>query len=477
MDGRNENMSLEDIIEEIEEKSFDEIFEELFEQIEQLLEEKKYKQIREVLLELNEADIAEILEEVIDELDIEKAILMFRMLPKDVSVDVFAYLPIDDQVRIVSSISQMEVNYIMDELAFDDMIDVLEELPANLIDKILEQTPKNERKLINTFLNYPENCAGTLMTPDYISLRKEMTVRQALDYIKKEGMDSETIYTCYVKEQGRKLIGIVSLRTLVISDDSLLISTIMEEDFVSVNVYDDQEEVSDVFKKYSFLAIPVVDNEDRLVGIITVDDIIDVIEDENTEDIQRMAGIIDDTDTDYLDMGVVSHAKSRLPWLIFLAVASMFTGAIISQFEDMLSSMIVLVSYLPLVMGTGGNTGSQAATLVIRGMAIGELESDDMIKVIWKEVRIAFCAGFVLSLINFAKIMLIDRESVFVAATVSSAILLVVLFAKVVGGALPIAAKKLGIDPALMANPMISSITDMVSATTYCTLALLILSL
>lgn len=473
----NENLSLEQILNEISENDFDDIFDDLFEQISTLIEQKKYKQVREILIEMNSADIAEIMEEIIDEIDIEKAILMFRMLPKDVSVEVFAYLPTMDQVNVISGISQMEVNYIMDELAFDDMIDVLEELPANIVDKILEQTPKNERKLINTFLNYPDNCAGTLMTPDYISLRKEMTVGEALAYIKKEGMDSETIYTCYVKEAGRKLIGIVSLRTLVIADDNLSVGEVMEDDFVSVNVYDDQEEVSDVFKKYDFLAIPVVDKEDRLVGIITVDDIIDVIEEENTEDFERMAGIMDGTDTEYLDMSVLSHVKTRLPWLIFLSVSLMVTGAIIAQFEDMLSSVIVLVAYLPLLMGTGGNTGSQAATLIIRGMAVGDMEPADALKVLWKELRIAATVGLVLSVFNFAKIMIIDGESALIAFTVSLAMLLVVIFAKVLGGLLPMAAKKLGIDPALMATPMISSITDMVSATTYCMLASLILGI
>ncbi len=473
----NENLSLEHILCSINDNDFDDIFDELFEQISTLLEQKKYKQVREILVEMKSADIAEIMEEIIDEIDIEKAILLFRMLPKDVSVEVFAFLPTTDQVDVISGISQMEVNYIMDELAFDDMIDVLEELPANLVDKILEQTPKKERKLINTFLNYPDNCAGTLMTPDYISLRKEMTVGEALAYIKAVGMDSETIYTCYVKEQGRKLIGIISLRMLVISDDNLIVGDIMESDFVSVNVYDDQEEVSDVFKKYDFLAIPVVDKEDRLVGIITVDDIIDVIEEENTEDFERMAGIMDETDTEYLDTSVFSHVRARMPWLIFLSVSLMVTGAIIAQFEEMLSSVIVLVAYLPLLMGTGGNTGSQAATLIIRGMAVGDMEPSDALKVLWKEFRIAVMVGIVLSLFNFAKIMIIDGESMLIAFTVSIAMLLVVIFAKVIGGLLPMAAKKLGIDPALMATPMISSITDMVSATTYCVLAALILGL
>lgn len=478
MDNENiQEFSVEELLAKMDESDFDDIFEELFEKITILLEGKKYKQIREIMLHMNAADIAELMEEVIDELDMEKAILIFRMLPKDVSVDVFAYMPIDDQVGIISEISQMEVNYIMDELAFDDMIDVLEELPANLVDKILEKTPKKERKLINTFLNYPDYCAGTLMTPDYISLRKEMTVREALDYIKKEGMDSETIYTCYVKEMGRKLIGIVSLRTLVISDDNLQISDIMEEDFVSVNVYDDQEEVSDAFKKYNFLAIPVVDKEDRLVGIITVDDIIDVIEDENTEDFERMAGIMDSSDTEYLDMGVLNHAKNRLPWLVFLTVMGWGTSIILAHFEDMLSAAIMLVSYLPLLMGTGGNTGSQAATLIIRGMAVGDMEPSDAFKVIWKELRIAVCVGAILSLLNFLRIVYLDGETMVVGLTFAVSMLMVVVFAKIIGAVLPMAAKKVGLDPALMAAPMISSLTDMVSATTYCLLASLILGL
>lgn len=477
MDNKETIKDFEEIINEIDENDFDDIFDDLFQQITLLLEEKKYKQIRDLLLELNEADIAELIEEVIDEIDIQKAILIFRMLPKDVSVEVFAYLPIDDQVNVIAGITETEINYIMDELAFDDMIDVLEELPANLVDKILEKTTKDERKLINTFLNYPDNCAGTLMTPDYISLQQDMTVGQALAYIKKEGMDSETIYTCYVKEKGRKLIGIVSLRMLVVADDNLKVSEIMEDDFVSVNVYDDQEEVSEVVKKYGFLAIPVVDKEDRLVGIITVDDVIDVIEEETTEDFERMAGILDTSDKEYLDISVFSHVKSRLPWLIFLMVSLMITGAIITQFEEMLSKVIVLVAYLPLLMGTGGNTGSQAGTLIIRGMAVGDLEPSDALKVLWKELRISICIGLIISSLNFAKILLIDKQSLMIAFTVSISMLLIIMFAKLIGGLLPMGAKKIGIDPALMATPMIASITDMVSVITYCALASFILGI
>lgn len=460
------------------ERTFDEIFEEVLERILNLLDAKKYMEARDNLVDLaNGADIAEVMEDIIDELGIDKAVILFRMLPKAISVDVFAYLPIDDQVDIINAINDKEIRFIMEEMDFDDMIDVLEELPANLVNKILAQTPKEERKLINTFLNYPDSSAGSIMTPDYIGLQQGMTVGEALAYIKRVGMDSETIYTCYVRDEGRKLIGIVSLRTLVISDDSLYVKDIMQDDYVFVNVYDDQEEVSEAFKKYDFLAIPVVDKEQRLVGIITVDDILDVIEEENTEDFERMAGIIDDSDREYLDISVLHHVKSRLPWLIVLMVSLMITGAIISQFETMLSKVIVLVAYLPLLMGTGGNTGSQAATLIIRGMAIGELDTGDALKVFWKEIRISLCVGLILSILNFAKIMFLDGETFIIALTVSLSMLAIIAFAKIIGGMLPIAAKKIGIDPALMATPMISSITDMVSVLVYFLLATLMLGI
>ena len=281
----------------------------------------------------NEVDIGEILEEMIEKLEIEKTVIIFRMLPKDVAVEVFSYLPADDQVAIVHAITDREITYIIQELDFDDKIDVLEELPANIVDTDLEKTPKEERKLINTFLNYPDTCAGSLMTPDYVSLQETMTVGEAMAYIKREGMDSETVYTCYVKKGGRKLEGIVSLRSLVVADDDTKVTDLMNTDYVYVSVYDDQEEVAETFKKYGFLAIPVVDNEHRLVGIITVDDILDVIEEETTEDIERMAGVMDDSDDEYLDIGVFKHVRNRLPWLIFMTVTLMITGSIISRFE------------------------------------------------------------------------------------------------------------------------------------------------
>ncbi len=452
-------------------------FDEDLEKIMSFLEESAYFNARDLLLEYNAVDIAEMLEDILEDLGVEKVVILFRMLPKDVSVDVFSYLPGDDQVAIVQAITDREISYIMKEMDFDDKIDVLEELPANIVDMILEKTPREERKLINEFLNYPEDSAGTLMTPEYISLQDTMTVAQALAYIKKEAMDSETVYTCYVKHGGRKLEGVVSLRALVIADGDMLVSDLMETDYVYLNVYDDQEEVAEAFKKYGFLAIPVVDNEHRLVGIITFDDIMDIIEEETTEDIERMGGVMGESDKEYLDMGVFKHARNRLPWLLFMTVTLMITGTLISQFEEVLSQVIILVAYLPLLMGTGGNTGTQAATLVIRGLSVDEIDMGDTLKIFWKEFRVSVVIGVILSVFNFLKITLIDHQSPMIGLTVAVAMVIVVMFAKLLGGMLPIAAKKIGVDPALMATPMISSITDMVSSVIFLLTASILLGI
>ena len=442
--------------------------------------EKKYFKVRDELLKYNEADIAEMFEEMLEDPGIlESTVVIYRLLPKDISVEVFSYLPSDDQLKIVDGITDAELSYIVQELDFDDKIDILEELPANLVDKILEKTPKDERRLINTFLNYPDTCAGSLMTPDYISLQKEMTVAEAMAYIKKEGMDAETIYTCYVKDTGRKLIGIVSLSTLVVSDDNLKIMDIMHTDYVWINVYEDQEEVAEQFKKYGFLAIPVVDNEHRLVGIITVDDILEVIEEENTEDIERMAGIIDweDSDKEYLDMSVWQHAINRLPWLLILMVAYIFTGMIITSFEAKLSEIICLVAYMPMLMGTGGNTGSQAATLIIRGLAMDEVEPSDALRILWKEVRIGAVIGLILSVFNFVRVCWFDGNGPMIALTVCCAMLFIVIFAKILGSMIPLLVKKVKLDPALIANPAISSISDAVALSIYFAMAAIFLGL
>lgn len=474
-------MEKERELETLEERDFETLDERDFdaevEEIIQLMEEKKYSKLRSILLENNAVDIAEMLENVNDKLGLDKTILAFRMLPKDVSVEVFAYLPEDDQVEIINGITQREIDHIIEELAFDDMIDLLEELPANLVDKILINTTKEERKLINTFLNYPENCAGSLMTIDYIDFKMNMTVKQCLDHIREVGLDSETVYTCYVMDENRMLQGVVSLRTLVMADENEIVSDIMHEAPMSIDVMTDQEEVSNIFKRYGILALPVLDREGRLVGIITVDDIFDVIDDEVTEDFQRMAGVTGDSDDDYLDMSVFKHVRNRVPWLFILMISYIFTGAIISSVEDMVSAIPALVIYMPMVMGTGGNSGSQSATLVIRGLATEDIELKDFLKVVWKEFRTSFLVGLILSILNFARVMLLDGRSPLIALTVSAAMWIVVMVAKMVGSMLPLIAKKVGIDPALMAGPLVSSLTDMISLAIYFAFATVILGL
>jgi len=445
----------------------DQAYDESIEKIYEMLEEKKYFRCRDELLKHDEVEIAEMLVDIRRKFDLQRMVVLFRALPKDVSVDVFAELDVDDRVDIVNIITDPEIKYILDELDFDDMIDVLEELPANVVDKILDKTPKSERKLINTFLKYKEDSAGSLMTPEYINLSRNSTVREALDHIKDVGLDSETIYTCYVLDRGRKLIGVISLRTLVISPDNAIVGDLMHEDPLVAHVDDDQEEVSDLFTRYGYLAIPVVDNEFRLVGIVTVDDILDVIEEETTEDIERMGGVIDTTDKEYLDMSVFQHVKARLPWLFLLMCSYFITGGILQIFQDALSAVISLVIYMPMLMGTGGNSGSQSSTLVIRGMATGDIELGDFLKVIWKEIRVASIVGVCLSILNFFRIVYLDHNPPLVALTVCCSMILIVIIAKIIGSMLPMLAKRIGIDPALMAGPMMASITDMISLCTY----------
>ena len=445
------------------------------EKIFELLEEKKYSKCRDELLKHDAVEISEMLVEIKREYDLNKVVLLFRALPKDVSVEVFSYLDADDQVDVIGLITDPEIEFIMEELDFDDMIDVLEELPANIVDKILMRTPKDERKLINTFLKYKEDSAGSLMTPDYINLMKSWTVREALDHIKEVGLDSETIYTCYVLDRGRKLIGVVSLRALVISDDNKTVSEIMHEDPLCVHVDEDQEEVSDLFNRYGYIAIPVVDNEQRLVGIITVDDILDVIEEETSEDIERMGGVISNDDKEYLDQSVLSHVGARLPWLILLMLSYFVTGGIISGFENALSECITLVTYMPMLMGTAGNSGTQSSTLVIRGMATGDIELSDFIKVAWKEIRVSLVVGICLSVINYVRMVFFGHEPGMVALTVCISMIIAIMIAKLIGSMLPMIAKKIGIDPALMAGPLMASITDMLAIGTYFVMAGLLL--
>ncbi|MDD5922411.1 MAG: magnesium transporter [Eubacteriales bacterium] len=457
----------------------DQVFEESLEKIFDLLKEKKYFLARDEILKYNAADIAEMLEEISDENGIRMAVILFRLLPKDTSVDVFSYMSTDDQVDIISEITEKETSSIVEELDFDDKIDILEELPANIVNRILEKTPKNERKQINTFLNYPENSAGSLMTPEFVSLKKDWTVVEALEHIRDVGMEAETVYTLYVRDNSYKLIGIVSLSKLVVSSKDTRMGDIMKTDFVYETVTTDQEEVSEDFKKYDLIAIPVVDKEQRLVGIITVDDILDVIEDEATEDIERMAGVIDmnKTDKKYLDISVWKHTLNRLPWLVILMIAYIFTGLLVKSFDAKLEEMIILVTYMPLVMGTSGNTGSQSATLVIRGFSTGDLETDDWYRILWKEVRVGVLVGLILGGFNFLRIYFLDREPWTLALTVSLAMGIIVILSKVVGSMIPVLVRKMKQDPALIANPLMDCISDALALSVYFLLALKLLHL
>nr|WP_276537051.1 magnesium transporter [Anaerosalibacter massiliensis] len=438
----------------------------------QLLNNKEYIQLRKELLQLNAIDIAEVLEEI----DITVALMLFRMLPKDIAVDVFSYFPRDKQKEIIDSITDKELQYIIDELNFDDMIDLLEEMPANVVKKILLKSNYDERKLINQFLNYPPDSAGSLMTIEYVDLKKEMTVKESLDHIKEIGLTKETVYTCYVTDSNRKLEGLVSLRNLVVSEGDKKIKDIMNEDVIFVNTHDDQEVVADVFKRYGFLALPVVDKENRLTGIITVDDIMEVIDQENTEDFQKMAAMAP-SEEKYLETNIFTLAKHRIVWLLVLMISATFTGNIIRRYENVLQSTVLLASFIPMLMDTGGNSGSQSSTLVIRGLALGEIKLRDVGKVIWKEFRISIIVGLVLGFTNFLRIYYLEKVNFHIALTVSITLVVTVIISKVIGGILPILAKKMKIDPAIMAGPLITTIVDALSLFVYFYIASSILSI
>ncbi len=438
----------------------------------ELIEGKKYVQIKKELSEMNEVDIAELL----DPLDSHKTLLVFRMLPKDLAVEVFAHFSPEQQLGIINSVTDKELEYILDELFFDDMIDLIEEMPANIVNKILMYSKDDERKLINQFLKYPADSAGSLMTIEYVELRKEMTVKEALAHIKETGLSKETVYTCYVTDRKRTLEGFVSLRSLVVSDEDTLIDDIMEDEVIHVRTHDDQETVANVFRKYGFVALPVVDKEHRLTGIITVDDIMDVMEQEATEDFQIMAAMSPSEEA-YLDTKVITLAKHRLPWLLILMISATVTGRIMGKFEDVLTSVVILSTFIPMLMDTGGNSGSQSSTLVIRGLATGEITTHDGLKVIWKELRISFLVGIVLSSVNFIRLIVMEKVNFLIAITVSLTLIITVMSSKLVGGILPILAKKVKMDPAIMAGPLITTIVDALSLVVYFYLATTLLGI
>ena len=427
-----------------------------------LIEEKNLKELKQVVSEMNVVDVAEVIEDLEDK----QMLLVFRMLPKDMGSDVFSYMEMYNKKRIINSITDEELHSILDELYFDDMVDVIEEMPANVVTKVLKNAPADRRKLINDFLRYPEDSAGSIMTIEYVSLKPEMTVKEALDYIKKVGIDKETIYTCYVENEYKMLIGFVSLRTIVTSDESQLIKNIMEEDVIFVSTQDDQEEVADIFTRYGYLALPVVDNEHRLCGIITFDDILDIVEAEATEDFHKMAAVAP-SDDEYLDQSAWQLAKNRIPWLLILMISATATTAIIGRFDALIAQYVVLSSFIPMITDAGGNAGSQASTVVIRAMATGEIGFGDGLKVIWKEIRVGMIAGSTLALANFFRIWLFTSNGPLLAGMVSVTILFTVLFSKLLGALLPILAKKVNLDPAIMASALITTIIDSLALMVY----------
>jgi magnesium transporter len=438
----------------------------------ELIEEGKFTQARNEILEMNVVDIAEVFEE----LDTEKLLVMFRLLPKETAVDVFSYISSDLQEYLIEAIADKEIQTIVDELFLDDTVDLLEEMPANIVKKILKNTSKDKRDLINHFLKYPENSAGSIMTIEYVDLKKEMTVKEALASIKKVGVDKETINTSYVIDEYRKLEGIVSLRKLIINEEDTIIKDIMQTNIISINTHMDQEEIANIIKKYDLLVVPVVDNEKRLVGIITIDDVVDIIDQENTEDFQKMAAM-QPSDEEYLKTGIFASAKHRIIWLLVLMISATITGNIIKQYNDILQSVVILAAFIPMLMDTGGNSGSQSATLVIRGLALDEIRLKDVWKVLWKEFRVSIVVGFVLSGVNFIRIYYLESTDLYVAITVCLSLFVTVLTAKLVGGILPIAAKRLRLDPAIMASPLITTIVDAVALVTYFSIATLLLNL
>ena len=435
----------------------------------QLLGQRQFKAVRSILDVMNEVDIASLL----SELDDKELALAFRLIPKDKAAEVFANMETSMQTYLVDMFSEKELKELLDDLYMDDTVDLLEELPANLVNRILDTVSPSDRTLINQLLNYPEDSAGSIMTTEYVDIRQSMTVAQSMAHIKETGIHKETIYTCYVTDK-RKLIGIVSAKDLMTTDDGILISELMETEIISVRTYTDKEEVASLFGKYDFLAVPVVDNEERLVGIVTVDDAIDVIQDEATEDIEMMAAITP-TDKPYMKTGVFATWKKRIPWLLLLMISATFTGSIITSFEDALSASIVLTGFIPMLMDTGGNAGSQASVSIIRGLSLGEIEYKDIGRILWKEARVAFLCGVSLAAANFVKLLLVDRVTIPVAIVVCSTLVVTVLAAKLVGCSLPVLAKRIGFDPAVMASPFITTIVDALSLLIYFRIACAVL--
>ena len=442
------------------------------EELRELLDTKQYTGLRQELMELNEADIAAIMEEMEDK----EMLKIFRILPKDLAADVFSYMEVENQQFIITSLSERDAANIIDNLMADDATDLLEEMPANVVKKLLSLASPETRRDINQLLRYPEDSAGSIMTVEFVDLKENLTVANAIERIRNVGVDSETINICYVLDSRRTLIGTVALRYLLLSDANEVIGDIMNENVISINTMMDQEEVARQFQKYDFTAMPVVDQENRLVGIITVDDIVDILTQEATEDIEMMAAILP-TDKPYMRTGVWETWMKRIPWLLLLMVSSTFTERIISSAEDALSACVVLTAYIPMLMGTGGNAGGQSSGTIIRGLSLNEIEFEDMFKVIWKEIRVAFLCGLSLFVVCFAKLMLFDKVGMSIAVVICITLVCTLLIAKTVGSVLPMLAQKVGLDPAVMASPFITTIVDALSLIIYFNVAMNLLGL
>ena len=443
-----------------------------FEILKEFLDQKQYVKLREWMTDQNEADIAS----MIEELEEDEKLKVFRILPKDMAADIFSYLPMEIQQEIITSLSAKEAGSIIDNLMADDATDLLEEMPANVVKKLLANASSETRNDINHLLRYPEDSAGSVMTVEFIDLKERHTVAQAIERIRRVGVDSETSNICYVLDNQRKLKGTVALRYLLLKEPDEKIGDIMHENVISIHTMTDQEEVARQFQKYDFTAMPVVDNEERLVGIITVDDVVDILQEEATEDMEKMAAIVS-SDKPYMRTSVFELWKSRIPWLVLLMLSATFTGKIISSFEEALSAYVILTTFIPMLMGTGGNAGGQASVTVIRGLSLNDIEFGDTLKVLWKEISVAVLCGITLAVIGFVKFIWIDHLTLTVAAVVSLSLVVTVFVAKVVGSMLPILAKKIGFDPAVMASPFITTIVDAISLLIYFQIATVMLGL
>ena len=451
----------------------DEEFRKDFLELLELMDGGQLQDFKRKATECLPVDIAEGLEEIEDGA---RVIKLFRMLPKDISSDVFSYMNSDQQQLIAESATNAELKALVDDMFLDDTVDFLEEMPANVVKKVLQNADENTRALINQFLNYPENSAGTLMTIEYVDLRDYFTVRKAMDYIRRTGIDKETVYTCYVIDEQRRLVGQVSLRKLIIAPESTYIRDIMDTNIVSATTTDDQEVVAEDFRRYDLTSIAVTDKENRLVGIITIDDIVDVITEENTEDIKKMAAIIP-SDEEYMDAGIMHMVAHRLPWLMIMMISATLSQTIITRFESVLAGAVLLTAFIPMLTGSAGNSGSQTSVTIIRNMALGEVELSDWLRVLWKELRIAVVSGLAMAVVNFARMMIFSDVGVMISVVVSITLLFAIVLAAAVGCLLPMGAKKLGLDPAVMASPMITTIVDAAALLLYFMIASVMLGL